>query len=168
MTDEEKYAPKVVLVDRRRTALAIADWNEEARRRAKDDLYYRLTGRTFLGIEPDPNAAFVVGVMQKHFLNLSGEKNVIVRMVPCIRENSPRAVGVISLVESDLSQKGTESLRILRSVCDDISQSEEAPDGDGVVRRRLRFTIHEVWETYERRGNTYAEWLKLTYGSEWK
>ena len=163
MTDEEKYAPALVTVDRRRTARAVADWNEEAFRRAKDDLYYRLTGRTFLGLEPDPNARFIVAVMQKHFLTLSREEGVTVRLIPVIRDNSPRAVGVISLSEEKLSREGKGSLMILRCVSDDVSETEE-PWEDGAVRRRIRFTLHDVWESFERRGNAYAEWLRLTYG----
>ena len=89
MTDEEKYAPENVSVDRQRTALAVEAWNTEAMRRARDDLYYHLTGRTFLGLERDPNAAFIVGVMQKHFLNLSREKAVTVRLVPASGKTLP-------------------------------------------------------------------------------
>ena len=163
MTEEEKYSPHLVWVDRQRTAQAVREWNEEARSRAKDDIYMRLTGRTFLGIEKDPNAAFVVSVMQKHFLNLAREKGVVIHMVPTIRENSPVAVGIITLDEAALSREGRESLEILRSVCDDVSRTRE-PGEEGGGRRRLRFTVHEVWETYERRGNRYAEWLRMTYG----
>ena len=164
MTDEEKYAPENVSVDRQRTALAVEAWNTEAIRRAKDDLYYHLTGRTFLGLERDPNAAFIVGVMQKHFLNLSREKTVTVRLVPCIRENSPRAVGILSLREEELSSSGRESLLILRHICDDVSETEEPGEDDGGLRQRIRFTVHDVWESFELRGNAYAEWIRLTYG----
>ena len=163
MTDEEKYAPDLVWVDRRRTAQAVREWNEEARSRARDDAYMRLTGRTFLGLEQDPNAAFTVGLLQKHFFNLAREKGVVVHMVPCIRENAPDAVGIISLNEAELSPQGRTSLTILHSACDDVSRSRE-PGEEGSPRVRLRFTVHDVWETYERRGNSYAEWLRLTYG----
>ena len=165
MTDEEKYSPNLVWVDRQRTAQAVREWNEEARSRARDDAYMRLTGRTFLGIEPDPNAAFVVGVLQKHFFNLVREKNVVVHMVPCIRENAPDAVGIVTLNEAALSPEGRESLEILVSSCDDVTRSRE-PGEEGGPRVRLRFTVHDVWKTYERRGNSYAEWLRLTYGDE--
>ena len=163
MTDEEKYSPNLVWVDRQLTAKTIEEWNREARSRARDDVYMRLTGRTFLGIEQDPNAAVVVGVMQKHFFNLARERGVIVHMVPAIRENSPVAVGIITLNEAELSPEGRESLEVLRSVCDDISQTRE-PGEEGSGKQRLRFTVHEVWETFERRGNSYAEWLRMTYG----
>ena len=165
MTDEEKYAPGLVWVDRQRTARAVREWNEEARSRARDDMYMRLTGRTFLGIEPDPNAAFIVSVMQKHFFTLAGERGVVVHMVPCIRENAPDAVGIVTLNEAALSPEGRSSLDALLSTCDDVSRSRE-PGEEGGPRVRLRFAVHDVWKTYERRGNRYAEWLRLTYGED--
>ena len=163
MTDEEKYAPERIQVDRQRTAQTIQAWNEEARSRAKFDTYLRLMGRTFLGIEQNPNAAFVVGVMQRHFLNLSAERGVVVHMVPAIRENSPMAVGIITLHEALLSREGQEALKILRSVCDDVTQTPEPGEEDS-GRQRLRFVVRDVWKTYERRGNSYEEWLRMTFG----
>ena len=163
MTDEEKYAPGTFVVDRAATMRAVAAWREEALRRAREDMRVRMLGRSFQGIEKDPNAAFVVGVMQKHFMVLARDSAVSVKLFPYIRENAPRAVGVLTVWEEALGQEGRESLLILRRICDDVTQ-KEVSDDDGQPVLRIRFTIHDVWSRYERRGNSYAQWLKLTYG----
>ena len=165
MTDEEKYAPERISVDRLRTKLTIEAWNREARRRARVDLYDRLTGREFTGTAKDPNAAFIVAMMQKHFLLLSRQRGVTVYAVPCIREESPAAVGEFTCREEDLDGDGTLALRQLREICDDVTESEET-DADGKPCKRFRFTVESVWSDFVQRGNSYDEWLELTYGKE--
>lgn len=165
MTDEEKYAPDKVLVDRIRTQRAIAAWNFEARRRAKEDIYFRVTGSTFVGLERDPNAAFVVGVMQKHFLNLAKDPAAQVVLFPHYRNDRPAVMGIISVDEGALEETGRESLLILSCISDDVSRREYT-DEEGRVRFRIRFTLRDVWASYDHRGNAYKEWLWLTYGGE--
>ena len=72
-------------------------------------------------------------------------------------------MGILSLREEELSPSGRESLLILRHICDDVSETEE-PGEDSAPLQRIRFTLHDVWETYEHRGNAYQEWIRLTYG----
>ena len=163
MTDEERYAPDKVTVDRDLTEQVMAAWRREALRRAREDMRVRLMGRSFRGIEKDPNAAFVVGVMQKYFMRLSRDSAVCVKLFPYVRENAPRVVGVLTVWEAALGQEGRESLLILRHICDDVTE-KEVPDDDGQPVTRIRFTIHDVWSRFEQRGNSYAQWMKLTYG----
>ena len=163
MTDEEKYAPDKVIVDRTRTERAIAAWNYEARRRAKEDIYVKLTGSRFVGIRQDPNAAFIVGVMQKHFLNLSKDEAARIVKFPYYQNGSPKVMGIVSVEEAALGNAGREALLILRHISDDVSE-REYEDEDGRTRRRIRFTLTDVWASYEYRGNAYQEWLWLTYG----
>ena len=165
MTDEEKYAPDKVLVDRIRTLRAIEAWNFEARRRAKEDIYFRVTGSTFVGLERDPNAAFVVGVMQKHFLNLAKDPAAQVILFPHYRNDRPAVMGVVSVDEEALEETGRESLLILRCISDDVGEREYT-DEEGRARRRIRFTLTDVWASWDHRGNAYKEWLWLTYGGE--
>ena len=163
MTDEEKYAPELFTVDRETTERAIAAWNFEARRRAREDIYVKLTGRRFLGLRRDPNAAFIVGVMQKYFVRLAKDKAASIRLFPFYREDAPIVMGVISVDEAKLETPAREALLILRHICDDVSQREEEGE-DGRTLLRIRFTLHDVWCSYEYRGNAYDEWLWLTYG----
>ena len=165
MTDEEKYAPERVAVDRLRTKLTIEAWNREARRRARVDMYDRLTGREFAGTVKDPNAAFIVAMMQKHFLLLSRQRGVTVYAVPCIREESPEAVGEFTCREEELDGNGVLALRQLREISDDVTENEET-DADGNKIKRFRFTVGGVWSDYIRRGHSYDEWLRMTYGKE--
>ena len=102
MTDEEKYSPDRVEVDRALTERAVAAWNAEARRRAREDIYFKLTGSTFVGLERDPNAAFIVGVMQKEFLRLSRDPAAQILRVPCFRKNEPAILGVLTVEEDAL------------------------------------------------------------------
>lgn len=163
MTDEEKYAPECIVVDREKTERAISAWNFEARRRAKEDIYVKLTGRRFLGLRRDPNAAFIVGVMQKYFLLLAKDKAATIRLFPYYREDAPKVVGIISVDEERLENAAREALLILRHICDDVSQKAEQGE-EGRTLLRIRFTLHDVWSSYEYRGNAYDEWLWLTYG----
>ena len=165
MTDEEKYAPDKILLDRMRTARAISAWNFEARRRAREDIFARLTGNTFVGLERDPNAAFVVGVMQKHFLILAKDPAASIIHFPRYRTDRPIVVGVVSVDENALQDEGRESLLILRRISDDVGE-REVTDEEGRTRNRIRFTLTEVWSVYDHRGNSYQEWLWLTYGGE--
>ena len=165
MTDEEKYAPDKILVDRIRTERAVAAWNYEARRRAKEDIYFRVTGSTFVGLERDPNAAFTVGVMQKHFLSLAQDPAAQIVLFPRFRSDRPAVMGVVSVDEESLTEAGRESLLILRCISDDVGEREYT-DEEGAARRRIRFTLTDVWATYDHRGNAYKEWLWLTYGGE--
>jgi len=165
VTDEEKYAPERVIVDRLRTALAVEAWNREARRRARVDLYDTLTGREFTGTEQDPNAAFIVGLMQKHFYLLSRQRGVTVYAVPCIREESPAAVGEFTCVEEELDGDAHLALRRLREISDEVTETEET-DEEGNPLKRYRFAVHSVWSRFIRRGHSYDEWLRLTYGPE--
>ncbi len=163
MTDEEKYAPENITVDRERTERAVAAWNLEARRRAREDIYVKLSGRRFFGLKRDPNAAFIVSVMQKYFLLLAKDKAASIRLFPYYREDAPKVVGIISVDEARLQPAAKEALFILRHICDDVSETEEN-DADGVGRSRIRFTLCDVWASYEYRGKAYDEWLWLTYG----
>lgn len=163
MTDEERYAPDRVVVDRALTAIAVAAWRQEALRRAREDMRIWMTGRSFRGIEKDPNAAFLVGVMQKHFIVMARDSAVSVKLFPYIRENAPQVVGILGVREDDLGYEARKSLQVLRHICDDVGERRTADEVDRPVLR-LRFTITDVWSRYERRGNSYAQWLKLTYG----
>ena len=163
MTDEERYAPDKVIVDRMRTERAIAAWNYEARRRAKEDIYVKLTGSTFVGLERDPNAAFIVGVMQKYFMQLSEDPAARIVAVPHFRRDRPGVLGVAVVDEEALTDAGREALLILRRVSDDVSE-RELPAENGSTRRRIRFMLTDVWATFNHRGNSYEEWLWLTYG----
>ena len=165
MTDEEKYAPNKVIVDRIRTERAVAAWNFEARRRAREDIYVKLTGSTFVGLERDPNAAFIVGVMQKHFLNLGKDPAAEIVLFPHFRNDRSKVTGIISVEEDALSDDGREALLILRNISDDVSE-REFTDENGRVRRRIRLTLEDVWATWDHRGTSYREWLWLTYGDE--
>ena len=165
MTDEEKYAPDKVLVDRIRTERAIAAWNYEARRRAKEDIYIKLTGSTFVGLERDPNAAFIVGVMQKLFVSLAKDPAAQIVRFPGFRKDQPKIMGIVTVAEDALGEAGREALLILRRISDDVSE-REFEDEEGRTRRRIRFTLTEVWATYDHRGKSYREWLWLTYGDE--
>ncbi len=165
MTDEEKYAPERVMVDRLRTALTVEAWNREARRRARVDAYDRLTGREFTGTRRDPNAALIIAMMQKQFLTLSGQFGVTVYAVPCFREESPDAVGVFTCVEDKLDWNGTQALNQLRKLCDDVYVNEETDDLGRAVKR-YRFVVSNVWSDFVRRGGSYNEWLELTYGKK--
>ena len=165
MTDEEKYAPERVMVDRLRTALTVEAWNREARRRARVDAYDRLTGREFTGTRQDPNAALIVAMMQKQFLRLSGQFGVTVYAVPCFREESPDAVGIFTCVEEKLDWNGVQAVEQLRELCDQVSETEEVDDLGRNVKR-FRFTVRNVWSDFIRRGNSYDEWLELTYGEK--
>ncbi len=163
MTDEEKYAPDKVIVDRIRTERAISAWNYEARRRAREDIYARLTGSTFVGLERDPNAAFIVAVMQKYFLQLSEDPAAKIIAVPHYRKDRPRVLGIAVVDEEALSEPGREALLILRRVSDDVSE-REVVDENGCRRLRIRFMLSDVWATFDHRGKSYQEWLWLTYG----
>lgn len=163
MTDEERYAPDKIVVNRTLTTMAVAAWRQEALRRAREDLRVWMTGRSFRGIEKDPNAAFLVGIMQKHFMVMARDRDVSVNLFPYIRENAPRVAGILTVREEALGQEARESLLILRSICDDVSE-REVQDQEGRTLRRIRFTVMDVWSRYERRGDSYAQWLKLTYG----
>ena len=165
MTDEEKYAPDKITIDRVRTEQAVADWNHEARRRAREDIYYKLTGSTFVGLERDPNAAFIVSVMQQQFRKLARERSADIIAFPQYRKDQPRVMGIVTLDEEFLGQVGWEAINVLRRVSDDVSEREYT-DEEGHTRRRLRFTLTNVWATYDHRGKSYKEWLWLTYGDE--
>ena len=161
MEDQEKYAPEKILLDRMRTQIAMARWKEEAMRRAREDIRLRMTGQCFRGIEKDPNAAFTVGVMQKYFLKLASEASAVVYVVPCIRTNDRHVLGVLSLRDGELSDEAREALLILEKISDDFSV-DRGRDG----MRRYRFSLFEVWNTFEVRGNSYRDWIRLTYGDQ--
>ena len=165
MTDEERYAPDKITVDRARTERAIADWNTEARRRVRKDLYDKLTGSTFVGLERDPNAAFIVSVMQREFQRLGKDRAAEVVVFPVYRKDQPKVMGVVIVEEEFLGYAGREALQVLRRVCDDVSEREYTDD-EGRELRRIRFTLADVWATYDHRGKSYREWLWLTYGDE--
>ena len=153
MTDEERYAPERIIVNRTLTMRAIAAWNQEARRRAREDIFVKLTGHSFVGLERDPNASFIVGVMQKEFLRLYRDPAVQILRVPCFRKNEPTILGVLTVEEEVLTEDGREALLILRRVSDDVSE-RTVTDDDGRERRRIRFTLTEVWATFDHRGNS--------------
>lgn len=157
--DALKYAPDAYTVDRERTSRAVAEWNDEARRRAGEDIRVRLEGRTFAGLEKDPNAAFIVGVMQKYFLVLARDSAAAVRLFPFIRDSARHVMGIVSAAEGELNADSREALAILRRLSDEVF---EKPEEDG--RIRLRFLIYDVWKSYEERDRSYAEWMRLTYG----
>ena len=165
MTDEEKYAPDKVIVDRIRTERAVAAWNYEARRRAREDIYRKLTGTTFVGLERDPNAAFIVSLMQQQFKKLARERAAEIVAFPQYRKDQPKVMGIVTVDEEFLGQNGQEALEVLRRVCDDVSQREYT-DEDGRPRLRIRFSLADVWATFDHRGKSYKEWLWLTYGEE--
>ena len=128
MKDDDKAPQEDIRLDRLRTALAIEAWNREARHRARVDAYDRITGREFTGTKQDPNAAFIIAVMQKQFLLLSGKPGVTVYAVPCFREESPDAAGIFTCVVEKLDWYGTEAIRRLREICDEVTESEEIDD----------------------------------------
>ena len=165
MKDEENNPPEDIRLDHLRTALAIEAWNREARRRARVDAYDRLTGREFTGTKQDPNAAFIIAVMQKHFLSLSRQRGVTVYAVPCFREESPDAVGIFTCVEDKLDWPGWQAVKQLREICDDVTETEETDDLGRTVKR-FTFTVRGVWSEFIQRGHSYEDWLALTYGKE--
>ena len=165
MKDDDKAPQEDIRLDRLRTALAIEAWNREARHRARVDAYDRITGREFTGTKQDPNAAFIIAVMQKQFLLLSGKPGVTVYAVPCFREESPDAAGIFTCVVEKLDWYGTEAIRRLREICDDVTESEEIDDLGRNVKR-FTFTVRDVWSEYVRRGHSYEDWLELTYGKK--
>ena len=159
MEEQDKYAPGKILLDRMRTQMAMDRWREEAMRRARDDIRLRMTGQCFRGIEQDPNAAFTVGVMQKYFLKLASESSAVVYVVPCIRANHRHVMGVLSLREEELGDEAREALLILQKISDDYSV-DRGREG----MRRYRFSLYDVWSTFEVRGNSYRDWIRMTYG----
>lgn len=155
---EEKYT-EIVVVDRARTERAMAEWRSEALSRAREDVAAMVTGSCFLGIEKDPNAAFIVAVMQKQFLILSRESTATVRLFPWIRPTERNVLCIVSVDEKAMSAEGKDALEVLYRVCDDVSERTD-PDG----RLRCRFALHDVWASYRQRGGTLAEWMRMTYG----
>lgn len=148
------------VINMRRTEEAIEAWREEAARRIRRDLRSLHLGQPFRGIERDANAAFAVGLMQKHFLALAREAAVEILLFPCISVSAPCTVGIISLDEGRLSESGVSALSMLRCISDSVAENDR--DEGGV--RRLFFEIRNVWKRYALPGGAYAQWLRMTLG----
>ena len=162
MSEPAVYTIETVTVDESRTMAFLDEWRREAVCRLRSDLLRMRFGQSFRGHETDPNAAFIVGVMQKHFRSLAMEPTADVLYFPHIREDRPCVEGLVCVYEGGLSQQGLDSLEILRCVADSVTETEKKLGW--YEYSYIRFEVSNIWQRWSLPGGAYSQWLQMTFG----